>query len=130
MSDQEKKKITRHTELDVYQKAFASAMKIFELSKSFPVEEKYSLTNQARRSSRSVCANLAEAWRKRIYKASFAAKLNDSEAEAAETQTWIQIAVEFGYMARETATELYSKYESIIAMLVSMRNHPKDWRIG
>src|SRR5215510_7811130 len=82
-----RKKITRHTELEVYQKAFAAAMKIFEFSKSFPVEEKYSLTDQVRRSSRSVCANQAEAWRKRIYSAHFASKLNDSEAEAAETQT-------------------------------------------
>jgi hypothetical protein len=80
MSDQEKKKIIRHTELEVYQKAFAAAMKIFEFSKSFPVEEKYSLTDQARRSSRSVCANQAEAWRKRIYSAHFASKLNDGEA--------------------------------------------------
>jgi four helix bundle protein len=94
MSSQEKKKITRHTDLDVYQKSFAAAMKIFELSKSFPVEEKYSLTDQVRCSSRSVCANQAEAWRKRIYGAHFASKLNDCEAEAAETQTWIQFAVE------------------------------------
>jgi four helix bundle protein len=130
MSDHEKKKITRHTELEVYQKAFAAAMKIFECSKSFPVEEKYSLTDQVRRSSRSVCANQAEAWRKRIYSAHFASKLNDSEAEAAETQTWIQFAVECDYLARDTASELYREYESIIAILVSMRNHPEDWCIG
>ena len=130
MSDQEKKKITRHTDLEVYQKSFAAAMKIFEFSKSFPLEEKYSLTDQVRRSSRSVCANQAEAWRKRIYRADFASKLNDSEAEAAETQSWIQFAVECGYMARESASELYKEYESIIAMLVSMRNHPEDWCIG
>jgi four helix bundle protein len=128
VSDQEKKKITRHTDLEVYQKSFAAAMKIFEFSKSFPVEEKYSLTDQVRRSSRSVCANQAEAWRKRIYRAHFASKLNDSEA--AETQSWIQFAVECGYMARESASELYKEYESIIAMLVSMRNHPEDWCIG
>ena len=130
VSDQEKKKITRHTDLEVYQKSFAAAMKIFEFSKSFPLEEKYSLTDQVRRSSRSVCANQAEAWRKRIYSAHFASKLNDSEAEAAETQSWIQFAVECGYMARESASELYKEYESIIAMLVSMRNHPEDWCIG
>jgi four helix bundle protein len=128
VSDQEKKKITRHTDLEVYQKSFAAAMKIFEFSKSFPVEEKYSLTDQVRRSSRSVCANQAEAWRKRIYRAHFASKLNDSEA--AGTQSWIQFAVECGYMARESASELYKEYESIIAMLVSMRNHPEDWCIG
>jgi four helix bundle protein len=130
MSVQEKKKITRHVELEVYQKAFAAAMKIFELSKSFPIEEKYSLTDQVRRSSRSVCANQAEAWRKRIYRAHFTSKLNDSEAEAAETQTWIQFAVECGYLARESASELYREYESIVAMLISMRNHPEDWCIG
>jgi four helix bundle protein len=130
MGDQEKKKITRHMELEVYQKAFAAAMRIFELSKSFPAEERYSLTYQVRRSSRSVCANQAEAWRERIYKAHFASKLNDSEAEAAETQTWLQFAVECGYLAREAATELYKEYESVIAMLVSMRNHPEDWCVG
>jgi four helix bundle protein len=128
VSDQEKKKITRHIDLEVYQKSFAAAMKIFEFSKSFPLEEKYSPTDQVRRSSRSVCANQAEAWRKRIYRAHFASKLNDSEA--AETQSWIQFAVECGYMARESASELYKEYESIIAMLVSMRNHPEDWCIG
>ncbi|HKQ78601.1 MAG TPA: four helix bundle protein [Blastocatellia bacterium] len=130
MGDQEKKKITRHTELDVYQKAFAAAMQIFELSKNFPEEEKYSLTDQIRRSSRSVCANQAEAWRKRVYQAHFASKLTDSEAEAAETQTWLHFAVECKYLAREIASEVYKEYESIIAMLVSMRNHPEDWRIG
>jgi four helix bundle protein len=130
MSSQEKRKITRHVELEVYQKAFAASMRIFELSKSFPVEEKYSLTDQVRRSSRSVGANQAEAWRKRIYSAHFASKLNDSEAEAAETQTWIQFAVECSYLSRESASELYKEYESIIAMLVSMRNHPENWCIG
>jgi len=130
MSDQEKKKITRHTELEVYKRAFAAAMKIFELSKGFPAEEKYSLTDQIRRSSRSVCANLAEAWRKRVYQAHFASELTDSEAEAAETQTWLQFAVECKYLSREIASELYNEYESIIAMLVSIRNHPEDWRIG
>ncbi|MGC9527741.1 MAG: four helix bundle protein [Limnospira sp.] len=79
--------IRDHRELEVYQIAFEAAMRIFEESKSFPVEERYSLTNQIRRSCRSVCANLAEAWRKRRYEAAFVAKLNDCEAEAAETQT-------------------------------------------
>jgi four helix bundle protein len=130
MDMDEKQKIIRHTELEVYKMSFNAAMKIFELSKHFPAEEKYSLTNQVRRASRSVCANQAEAWRKRIYKAHFVSKLNDSEAEAAETQTWIQFSVECGYLARETGTELYREYESIIAMLVSMRNQPQYWCIG
>ncbi|MBI5053457.1 MAG: four helix bundle protein [Chloroflexi bacterium] len=85
-------KITTHRDLRVYQKAFDSAMKIFELSKSFPSEEKYSLTDQMRRSSRSVCANLAEAWRKRRYEAHFMSKISDAESEAAETQVWIEFA--------------------------------------
>ncbi|MBO0695902.1 MAG: four helix bundle protein [Verrucomicrobia bacterium] len=126
----EKLKITRHTELDVYKMSFSAAMKIFEFSKHFPAEEKYSLTDQVRRSSRSVCANQAEAWRKRLYKAHFASKLNDSEAEAAETQTWIQFSVECGYLTRETGAAIYQEYESIIAMLVSMRNQPQNWCIG
>jgi|SRR5215813_13982395 len=130
MSDQKKKKITRHTELEVYKRSFAAAMKIFELSKGFPAEEKYSLTDQIRRASRSVCTNQSEAWRKRIYQAHFASKLTDSEAEAAETQTWLQFAVECKYLSREVAAELYSEYEEILSMLVSMRNHPEDWRIG
>lgn len=80
-------KISRHQDLNVYKRAFAAAMRIFELSKNFPKEEIYSLTDQIRRSSRSVCANIAEAWRKRRYEAAFVAKLNDAEGESAETQT-------------------------------------------
>ena len=83
----ERKLIKSHEELEVYQTAFDAAMKIFELSKKFPKEETYSLTDQIRRSSRSVCANVAEAWRKRRYQAAFISKLSDSETEAAETQT-------------------------------------------
>jgi len=79
------KKIHTHRDLTVYEKGFAAAMQIFELSKQFPKEEVYSLTDQIRRSSRSVCANLAEAWRKRRYEKAFISKLSDSESEAAET---------------------------------------------
>jgi four helix bundle protein len=79
-------KIQEHTDLEVYRKAFDAALLIFTVSKEFPKEEIYSLTDQIRRSSRSVCANLAEAWRKRRYKAAFLAKLSDAESEAAETQ--------------------------------------------
>jgi four helix bundle protein len=78
-------RINRHSELEVYKKAFETAMNIYELTKLFPKEETHSLTDQIRRSSRSVCANLAEAWRKRRYEAAFVAKLSDSESEAAET---------------------------------------------
>lgn len=102
-------------------------MQIFELSKKFPVEEKYSLTDQIRRSSRSVCANLAEAWRKRRYEAAFIAKLIDSEAEAAETQTWIEFAVKCNYLDVEAGRELYGTYNQVIGSLVNMTNNPTPW---
>ena len=120
-------KITRHQELDVYRKGFEAAMSIFEISKTFPKEETYSLTDQIRRSSRSVCANLAEAWRKRRYEAAFIAKLNDSEGEAAETQTWIEFAVACKYIDRDRAPELYKTYDEIIGKLVIMINNPHQW---
>ncbi len=120
-------KITRHQELDVYKKAFETAMSIFELSKSFPKEETYSLTDQIRRSSRSVCANLAEAWRKRRYEAAFIAKLNDSEGEAAETQTWLEFAVGCGYIDRDLARDLFRSCDEVIGMLVIMISKPNQW---
>lgn len=119
--------IRRHTDLEVYRRAFDAAMGVFTLSKRFPNEERFSLVDQIRRSSRSVCANLAEAWRKRRYEAAFVCKLSDSEAEAAETQTWIQFAVECAYLPREKAVELYNEYDAIIGMIVQMSLHPKDW---
>ena len=124
------KKITNHTDLDVYQLAFDMAMQIFELSKSFPKEETYSLTDQIRRSSRSVCANLAEAWRKRRYEKAFVSKLSDSEGEAAETQVWIAFAVKCGYISREEANAIYPFYNNIIRTLVGMINHPETWIIN
>ncbi len=120
-------KIQKHTDLDVYKKAFEAAMRIFENSKSFPKEETYSLTDQVRRSSRSVCANLAEAWRKRRYEAAFVAKLSDSESEAAETQVWLEFAVKCNYMNRDLAATLYSEYDEIIRMIVAMINNPQNW---
>lgn len=121
------KKILRHQDLLVYKKAIEAAMKIFELSKSFPKGETYSLTDQIRRASRSVPANIAEAWRKRRYKAAFISKLNDSEGEAAETQTWLEVATRCKYVERDFAKEIYLKYDEIISMLVSMANNPKKW---
>lgn len=102
-------------------------MQIFEISKSFPKEETYSLTDQIRRSSRSVPANIAEAWRKRRYVAAFISKLNDAEGEAAETQTWLEFAVRCDYIEREKAKALFLEYEEIISMLVSMANNPQKW---
>lgn len=121
------KLVTKHQDLDVYRKAFDAAMSIYELSKPFPKEETYSLTDQIRRSSRSVCANLAEAWRKRRYQAAFISKISDAEGEAAETQTWIEFAVKCNYVERETAKELFLEYDEILSMLVSMINSPSKW---
>ena len=124
------KKIINHVDLEVYQRAFDMAMRIFELPRSFPKEETYSLTDQIRRSCRSVCANLAEAWRKRRYEKAFISKLSDSEGEAAETQVWIAFAVRCGYMDRDVANEIYQAYNLIIRTLVGMINHPETWVIG
>jgi four helix bundle protein len=122
-------KIQRHTELDVYRKAFEAAMRVFEASKCFPKEETYSLTDQVRRSSRAVCANIAEAWRKRRYEAAFIAKLSDSETEAAETQVWLEFAVKCSYLERDSAAALYSNYDEVIRMIVGMINNPGIWII-
>src|SRR2546425_3697745 len=123
-------KITRHQNLDVYKRSFQAAMQIFEVSKQFPKEETYSLTDQIRRSSRSVCANLAEAWRKRRYEAAFISKVSDSESEAAETQVWVEFAVKCGYMSRDDAVPLYQAYDSVLCTLVGMINHPETWVIA
>lgn len=123
-------KILTHEELDVYQKAFKAAMSIFALTKSFPREEIYSLTDQIRRSSRSVCANLAEAWRKRRYRAAFISKLSDVEAEAAETQVWLRFAIECKYLHPDVAGELHQTYDAILRTVVGMITHPQTWIIG
>ena len=119
-----KESIKSHEDLVVYQMSFEAAMKIFKLSKTFPVEERYSLTDQIRRSSRSVCANLAEAWRKRRYEAAFIAKLSDCEAEAAETQVWLKFAVKCQYLDVEQGRELYGIYNQVLSGLVNMINNP------
>jgi four helix bundle protein len=117
----ERKKDLKHfRDLEVYQKAFELAMKIFEITKKFPAEEKYSLTDQIRRSSRSVCSNLAEAWRKRKYKAVFVNKLTDAMQEASETQSWLEFALACKYISNVIFTDLDNEYEKIIAMLNSM----------
>ncbi len=123
-------KIITHRDLEVYKRSFDSAMEIFELSKRFPKEEVYSLTDQIRRSSRSVCANLAEAWRKRRYEGAFKSKLNDVEAEAAETQTWLEFAVACGYLERRLGSSLQTTYDGILATLVGMVNHSDTWVIS
>lgn len=121
------KSIRKHTDLEVYQRGFDAGMQIFNYSKQFPKEERYSLTDQIRRSSRSVCGNIAEGWRKRRYPQAFVSKLTDSEAEAAETQAWLQFAVKCGYLDRNTGAILYKEYDRVIAMLVRMTTHVDDW---
>lgn len=124
---EKRRPIRSHRELEVYQMAFEAAMEIFELSKAFPVEERYSLTDQIRRASRSVCSNLAEGWRKRRYEKAFVAKLSDSEGEAAETQTWLEFAVRCEYLDTEKARALYKRYNQLIGKLVNMIRNPKPW---
>lgn len=122
-------KIRSHRELKVYKKSFESAMKIFKLSKSFPKEEIYSLTDQIRRSSRSVSSNISEAFRRRKYPKSFSNKLNESEAEAAETQNWLDFALNCEYIDYKIHQEINLEYEFIIGMLVNMQRYPEKWRI-
>ena len=116
-------------ELDVYRGAMALVMRIFELTKQFPAEEKYALTDQVRRSSRSVCANLAEAWRKRRYQAAFVSKLNDAETEAAETQVHAEIAFRHCYITQEVFAELDDACDKILAQIVRMIDQADRWVI-
>src|SRR6266699_7313072 len=117
--------LVRHfRELDVYRNAMNLLMKIFELTKRWPSEERFNLTDQIRRSSRSVCTNLAESWRKRRYKAAFVSKLSDSETEAAETQVSIEIALRCGYCDEKTFLEIAQSYENVLGQIVKMADQP------
>lgn len=122
-------KILSHKELEVYKLAYRLAMDIFLLSKNFPVEERYSLTDQIRRSSRSVTTNIAEAFRKRRYEKAFIAKLSDAEGEAAETQTWLDYARDCGYIKSDICEKFNQEYEFVIGMIVNMINNPGKWSI-
>ena len=122
-------KIRHFRQLDVYRLAMEAAMQVFELTKRFPREERYSLIDQIRRSSRSVCANLAEAWRKRRYPKAFVSKLSDAEAEAAETQVWLEFAKNCGYLTPDLMKELDQTYDHIQGKLVRMLTHPEQWTI-
>ncbi|MBD2090631.1 four helix bundle protein [Microcoleus sp. FACHB-1515] len=122
--------IEQHRELQVYQVAFASAMQIFQSSQAFPEEEWELLRRQMVRSSRSVCASIAEAWQKRRFRKAFVAKLNEAEAEAAETQTWIEFAVRCGYLDREEGQELFQRYVEILAALARLIEQADAWVIG
>ena len=119
--------IEHFRELRVYQQAFEAAMRIYELSKAWPAEERFSLTDQIRRSSRSVCANIAEAWRKRRYPAHFISKLSDADSEAGENQAWLDFALRCGYLTQEEHRVLDHCYETICGGLVKMMTEPAKW---
>jgi len=104
-------------------------MEIFELTKDFPAEEKYSMVDQMRRSSRSICTNIAVAWRKRRYRAAFIAKLSDAESEACETQVWIEFAVRCKCLDALRAEKLTDTYEQIMGQIVKMIEEPDKWLI-
>lgn len=118
-----KKEIRHFRDLVVYQRAFKLAMRIFDITKEFPKDEKYSLVDQIRRSSRSVCSNISEAWRKRKYSAMFKNKLTDAMQEASETQCWLEFSLNCRYITAELFKDLDNEYEEIILMLNSMEKN-------
>jgi four helix bundle protein len=118
-----------HWELEVYQLAREGRQRVFELSREFPKEEMYSLIDQVRRSSRSVCSHIAEAWGRRPYSADFVNKLNMSESEARETQCWIEAAVDCEYLTKEVGQDIYKLYDRMIGKLVGMQTKPEPWLI-
>ena len=123
-------KLRYQTDLEVNQLAFQAAMQIFKVTKTFPKEETYSLTDQIRQSSRSVCANLSEAWRRRRYQAAFINNLNYVEAEAAETQVWLSSSKECGYYSDQESNELIQTYNHIIGITIQMIKHHENWVIN
>ena len=120
-------RIVRFDELRVYDRAFALAMEIFRHSAHFPIEERFPLTDQIRRSSRSVCANVAEGWHKRRYPAAFAAKLSDAEAEAGETIVWLNFACACGCLSEQLTAELKDGYDQVLGMLIRMIDQRDKW---
>jgi four helix bundle protein len=119
-----KTRIDSAKDLKVYREAYELAMEIFELSKVWPVEERYSLTDQVRRSSRSVCGNIREAWAKRRYEAHFVSKLTDADGENGETDTWLDFARDCAYLSEEDHGRLTTKCSNVGKMLGSMLNNP------
>jgi four helix bundle protein len=114
-------------ELLVYKKAYKLAMEIFVISKDFPKEEKYSLTDQIRRASRSVCSNIAEGYRKRIYPKHFTTKMTDADGECSETIVWISFAKDCDYISTEVAQRLFAEYLEVGRMLGGMINNPEKF---
>ena len=120
-------RISSFRDLKVYRAAFELQQEIFEITKTFPKEEQYSLTDQIRRASRSVGANLSEAWQKRRYIAHFTSKLTDSDGEQAETQHWLDTSFACEYISSEDHEKLRSKCEEIGRMLGKMLKEPEKW---
>ncbi|MDM7920199.1 MAG: four helix bundle protein [Methanosarcina sp.] len=120
-------KVSSFRDLIVYQKAYKLAMEIFGISMNFPKEEKYSLTDQMRRSSRSVTSNLAEAWARKNYPKAFVNKLTDSLGEEYETEVWLDYAKDCKYITDSFHFELMSQYDEVRKMLISMITHPEKW---
>jgi len=114
-------------DLIVYQKAYKLAMEIFEISKNFPKEEKYSLTDQIRRSSRSVTSNIAEAWARKRYVKAFVNKLIDSLGEEFETEVWLDYSKDSKYITDSIHSDMMNRYDEVRKMLISMINHPEKW---
>lgn len=123
-------KISGYRELDVYSLAMAAAMKIFRLTEGFPSLEKYSLVDQIRRSSRSVCANIAEAWRRRRHRAAFVIRMNDAESEAEETRVWLEFSLRCQCIDESTFAALDKEYDDIIGKIVRMIMNPDDWIVS
>lgn len=121
--------IKSYHDLQVYQAAFETALEVFRLTESFPKKERFRLADQMNRASRSVCANLAEAWRKRRYRAAFIAKISDAESEACEMQVWISMATQMGYIDEETGNRLNMRYHHILAQLVRIIQTVDKWLI-
>jgi four helix bundle protein len=122
-------RISSYKDLRVYQSAMDAGMEVFEVTKIFPPEEKYSMVDQMRRATRSVCSNIGEAWRKRRYKAAFIAKLSYAEAEACECQVWIEFARRCGYIEDEVCAKLDATYDQIMGQLVKMIDDADKWLI-
>ena len=120
-------KIITHKQLEVYKLSFKQAMNIFQYTRRFPREEMYSLTDQIIRASRSVSANIAEAYRARTYEKSFISKMVIAQCEAAEVQTWLDFALECHYLTIDEHKELFSEYGHIIAMILNMINNVDKW---
>jgi four helix bundle protein len=121
--------IRSYKDLRVYQAAIDAAMRIFEITKRFPLEERFSMIDQMSRASRSVCSNIGEAWRKRRYPAHFVSKLSDSEGEAEETRVWFDLAVRCRYISETEAAELDQTYDGMLGQLVRMIEDPEQWTI-